>query len=174
MSDTPEKSERSRSRSSQRSSPVTTYLMIMFLVAFLLLLYAYLLQQRSNQAAIDNLQQTSSSAVQSIQQLLEENEQLKTDLAEAQSDRDQAVSAAQAELEQQTLATTALSRLNHLRGLVNKGRASDARAFLAQLGETGVEETVTALTTLSDALSEEERAVYDPLSAWEQLVELVR
>lgn len=80
-----ERSERAKSR----RSTVGGYLVILFAVAFLLLLMAYFQQKRlSDQAATDALKQ-SSSAVQTIQDLIddsaklrEENEALKEQLEE--------------------------------------------------------------------------------------------
>ena len=64
-----------RSRQSRRS-PVMGYLAILFAVAFLLLLWAYFQQQRSNTEATDALKQ-SASAVQSIQNLIDDNDALR-------------------------------------------------------------------------------------------------
>lgn len=55
---------------------VMGYLAILFVVAFLLLGFAYLQQQRINQETTDALKQ-SSSAFQSIQDLMAENETLR-------------------------------------------------------------------------------------------------
>ena len=46
---------------------VMGYLAILFAAAFVLLLMSFLMQQRANQAALDDLQQTSDSTVQSLE-----------------------------------------------------------------------------------------------------------
>ena len=51
------------------------YLVILFAAAFLLLLLSYFMQQRANQDAMDDLQQTSDSAVQSLENLLQEKDE---------------------------------------------------------------------------------------------------
>ena len=63
-------------RRAGRASPVTGYLAILFAAAFLLLLWAYFQQQRSNAEATDALKQ-SVSAVQSIQDLIADNDALR-------------------------------------------------------------------------------------------------
>jgi Skp family chaperone for outer membrane proteins len=126
---------------------VMTYLVILIAAAFLLLLLSYFMQQRANQEAIADLQQTSNSAVQSLDNLIAErdglkrqNEELQTRLDELQSELNDAVRAAQENQEQQSAATEAnlaLMRLNQLRALYNQGRYREARALLEEWGEAG-------------------------------------
>lgn len=74
---------------SPRRSPVLGYLLILFAAAFLLLLLAYFQQQRANQAnseTIDALKQ-SASAVQSIQNLIDENAQLREQVEELEKEK---------------------------------------------------------------------------------------
>ena len=59
-----------------KKSPVTLYLTILFGAAFLLLLLSFFMQQRTNEAAMDQLQQTSNSAVESLENLLSERDEL--------------------------------------------------------------------------------------------------
>lgn len=68
-----------RARSNQRRS-VTSYLIILFGAAIILMLFAYLMQQRStNEQALSGIQQ-SISAMQSAQELYEENGILKEEV----------------------------------------------------------------------------------------------
>lgn len=60
----------------RRRASVLLYLVVLFAVAFLLLLLAYFQQQRQSNATTDALKQ-SISAVQSIENLITENEQLR-------------------------------------------------------------------------------------------------
>lgn len=69
---------------SRRRSPVTGYLAILFAAAFLLLLLAYFQQQRANSETTDALKQ-SASAVESIQNLIDENAQLREKVEELES-----------------------------------------------------------------------------------------
>ncbi len=62
---------------SRRQSPIMGYLLILFAAAFLLLLLAYFQQQRANSETTDALKQ-SASAVQSIQNLIDDNAELRS------------------------------------------------------------------------------------------------
>lgn len=83
---------------SNRQSPILGYLVILFAAAFLLLLLAYFQQQRandSNSEAIDALKQ-SVSATDSIQILMNDNEELRKQVTQLQEQLD-AAEASQAE-----------------------------------------------------------------------------
>lgn len=68
-----------RARPNHKRS-VINYLLILFSAALILLLFAYLMQQRSsNEQALDGIQQ-SISAMQSAQDVYEENEVLKEEI----------------------------------------------------------------------------------------------
>ena len=60
-----------------KKNSVLFYLMILFAAAFLLLLLSYFMQQRVNQEALDDLEQTSNSAVESLENLIAERDALK-------------------------------------------------------------------------------------------------
>ena len=161
MSTDSDKQERSRlqheaehERPHKRSS-VLLYLVILFAAAFLLLLMSYFMQQRANQEAMDKLEQTSDSATQSLENILQENE-------ESASDDE----AALVQLE-------ALCYLNQIRALYNDGRYSDARdaaaaAEAALAGEGGME---GVLGTVADGLTGQQRQDYNPLEAYQSLME---
>ncbi len=67
-----------RSKAGSRRS-VLVYMTILFLAAFIMLLLAYFMQQRSNEEAIDGLKD-SVSAIQNAQEVYEENSKLKEQL----------------------------------------------------------------------------------------------
>lgn len=80
----PEGNEAPEEEKSNSSAPlggrsVFAYLAVLFGVAFLLLLFAYLMQQRDSQEITANLSQLRESmdSIQSIDQLTEENRQLR-------------------------------------------------------------------------------------------------
>ena len=163
----------------RRRGSVLIYLVILF-AAFLLLLMSFLMQRRANQEAIDNLQQTSESAVQSLENLLQENEALKeqngalqTQLDELQGQLDGAAQAGQEELDALQAQVDALTYLNQIRALYNDHRNADARdvaaAAEAALADRGGMEGV--LGEISAALTQEERENYDPLEAYRSLSE---
>ena len=172
--------EAEHERPSKHSPSVILYLMILFAAAFLLLLMSFLMQNRSNREAMDHLEETSNSAMESLENRLKENEELKAQVAELEEEN-QALSAqlqegdaqAQAEQESLTAVLQALSDLNTLRGLYNQGRYSDARDFLAGL-ETGPDGTYVTETWLekyrTDYADPAQLEVYDPLEAWRDLV----
>lgn len=76
MSDTP----KNNAPGSKKGAPVFTYLAIMFAAAFLMLLLAYFIQQRNNEAAMSGLKDSISS-FESIDELMEENQELREALA---------------------------------------------------------------------------------------------
>lgn len=78
-SEAPEASEGEPSSSPPRRRSVFAYLAILFGTAFLLLLFAYLMQQRDSQEIMGNLSQLRESmgSIQSIDQLVEENRTLR-------------------------------------------------------------------------------------------------
>lgn len=156
---------------------VLVYLVILFAAAFLLLLMSFLMQQRSNQAAIDNLQQTSDSTAQSLENMLQENASLKEENAslkeEISSLQDQ-LEAAQSAVDDgaSELQLDALNYLNQIRALYNAGRYADARdviaaAEAAMAGQGGME---AVLGEISDGLTQQQREDYDPLEAYRSLV----
>lgn len=108
MSDTPEVpnqqpkrlQEKGGSRVSQqrnRQRSVVFYVSILFCAAFLLLLLSFLMERRETAENLNNLNQSmtglkdSVSAMQSVQQLYEENDALKEQLQELQEELDAAL-----------------------------------------------------------------------------------
>ncbi len=73
---------------SRRSPSVLGYLLILFAVAFLLLLMAYFQQQRANAETSDALKQ-SVSAVDAIQTMMEDNEALREQVEELRAQADE-------------------------------------------------------------------------------------
>lgn len=164
----------------RRKMSVLGYLAILFAVAFLLLLIAYFQQRRSNLEATDALKE-SVSAVDTIQAMLEENKRLSKEKEELMARTEQAaqeleeakqalaqageaLTQAQADAQSQV---DALTQLNQLRALYNQGRYDEGRAMLAD------REAMTLwrsrLSQISDSLSPDERAIYDPLEAFDLL-----
>ena len=140
-------------------------LTILFAAAFVLLLMSFLMQQRANQAALDDLQQTSDSTVQSLENMLQENESLKEQNAELQAQVDaleEQVNSAQTdtgETDALQRQLDALTYLNQIRALYNEGRYADARdvaaaAESALAGNGGME---GVLGEVSAALTDQER-----------------
>ena len=167
-------------RPSKRNSSVVLYLMILFAAAFLLLLMSFLMQNRSNREAMSHLEETSNSAMESLENRLRENEELKAQVAQLEEENDkltqqvqQADDQARQEQEELTAVLQALGDLNTLRGLYNQGRYSDARDFLAGL-DTEADGSYVTETWLeryrTDYADPEDLEIYDPLEAWRDLV----
>lgn len=163
-----------------KRNPVLFYLMILFAVAFLLLLMSFMMQRRANQEAMDNLQQTSNSAVESLENKLKENDELKAQVNQLEEENqqltsqlEQATTQNQGKEEELERILQALSDLNTLRGLYNQGRYSDARDFLAKQ-ELNTDNTYVIEDTLTlyneQYATPEELEIYNPLEAWQQLV----
>lgn len=92
----------------RKKNPVLFYLVILFAAAFLLLLMSYFSQQRSNQAALNDLEATSSSAIETLDQILQERDSLK----EQVSDLEQQLEEAQTQLEGLETLTENLTVMN--------------------------------------------------------------
>ena len=177
MSTDSDKQERSRlqheaehERPHKRSS-VLLYLVILFAAAFLLLLMSYFMQQRANQEAMDKLEQTSDSATQSLENILLENEALSQQVAQLQEALEDAESASDGEAALVQL--EALCYLNQIRALYNDGRYSDARdaAAAAEAALAGAGGMEGVLGTVADGLTGQQRQDYNPLEAYQSLME---
>ena len=78
-------------RQADRSKPrggrsVLFYLFVLFAAALVLLLLAYFMQQRANEAARSDLEQSSHTAEQSVEQLSEENDALREQIANLENE----------------------------------------------------------------------------------------
>ena len=128
-----------------KRNPVLFYLMILFAAAFLLLLMSFLMQRRANQEAIDNLQETSNSATQSLQNTIQQNEELTKqveDLEEAFSENQQTIRDQENQLEnleQQvedlTKGSQAMDWFWQINEAYARGRYSQARSLIQEMGE---------------------------------------
>lgn len=88
----------------RKKGAVVTYLAVLFAAAFLLLLLAYLMQQRTNEAAIGSLTQSITS-IQSLDDLIEENGALREE-NEALITENEALTADKQALDRQLQETT--------------------------------------------------------------------
>lgn len=174
MSDTP-KQPRPPSQNSERESKarVLRYLVILFAAAFLLLLLAFLMQQRTNRETISDLAESMSS----VQNVVEKNADLTQRVAELEEETqslqaalEKAAAASEESRQALDLAArrlNALQTLNQLRALYNQGKYQAARELLEQ--NPALEQTLEEYS--SNALSQEARAIYDPLEAYRKLAD---
>ena len=144
------KADRARSRS-KRS--VLTYMIILFLVAFVLLLLAYMMQQRSSVDAIDGLKD-SVSAIQNAQEVYEENSQLRDQIDQLEAQIDQLEDALQGVQDD----LTALERDNALLQGENESLANSSELTVQaldwfwQINEAYVRGRFTTARTLIESL----------------------
>lgn len=73
------RASRRASQQRRRRNSVFQYIAILFMAAFVLLLYTFMMERRQSQQQIDDLKQ-SASTVQTLQGLMDENNQLKDDV----------------------------------------------------------------------------------------------
>lgn len=166
-------------RQADRAKPngprsVLVYLVIMFAAAIILLLFAYLMQQRTNEQTIDGLKQ-SISTMQSAQEIYEENAALKEQLeqlneqAEAnQNELDRLRLQAQS-LQQQAESLERTAQAMDWFWQINeayvRGRTSLARQLITQMGDELPQYLPMESVTNNDRFSPYDRyqEIYDAL-----------
>ncbi|MGN1004440.1 MAG: hypothetical protein ACI4O5_06325 [Oscillospiraceae bacterium] len=157
---------------SQRS--VLVYLVILFAAAFILLLMSFFMQKRSNEETIDGLKQ-SVSAIQSAQEVYEENASLKEQLEELEDQ----IQAQQNEIEglkrEKTLlqkekedlerSTQALDWFWQINEAYVRGRHALARQLIEQMGTELPQYLPTESITNNERFSPYDRyqEIYDAL-----------
>ena len=158
-----------------KSNPVDFYLMILFAAAFVLLLMSLMMQRRANQEAIDNLQQTSNSATESLQNTIAQNEALKEQVAalEAAQSVDQSTIASQEDqindlqdqVDELTQASTALDWFWQINEAYVRGRYSLARSLIEEMGQELPESLPRESATDNDRFSPYDRyqEIYEAL-----------
>ena len=176
MSESPKEESKKSSSTGDHESRVRVfrYLSILFAAAFLLLLLAFLMQNRTNQEAISDL----TESVTTVHNVVEENTALRERNAELEKKLEQltvALEEARASDKESRAAFSltkqrlnALHTLNNIRALYNEGKYKDARNLIDRnkpLLEQHLEEYS------QNVLSDEGRAIYDPLEAYRALVD---
>lgn len=159
-----------------RRGSVLFYLVILFAAAFLLLLMSYFAQQRANEAAIDDLEQTSSSAVQTLDQILSERDQLKEQAEELEARnqeqtaelerRAQEAGALTRELEAQARALEAMQWFWQIDDYYARGYYTQARQLIEEFEGLGLADSLPGEnTTTTDRFSPAQRygEIFDAL-----------
>ena len=174
MSETPKEETRNTPSFSGHESKVRVfrYMTILFAAAFLLLLLAFLMQNRTNQEAISDL----TESVSSVHNVVEENEKLRQELDALTEIYLKEVSAHQEsvyssifmreELDLAKQRLNALHTLNNIRALYNDGKYQEARNLIGQ-NEPLLEKHLEEYS--QNYLSKEGREIYDPLEAYRSL-----
>lgn len=158
---------------SPRRSPIMGYLVILFAAAFLLLLLAYFQQQRTNSETTDALKQ-SASAVQSIQNLIDENALLREKVEELEGkvveleqqsenyqDLFRSADSEAAQLSKEVAACRMLFRIDRL---YRAQRFRDAAELIEQLEALGTPDGLLPSEPLTDEASE-----ITPFGRYEQI-----
>ena len=173
----PDKQERGRlqheaehAKPSKRN-PVLFYLMILFAAAFLLLLMSFLMQRRANQEAIHNLEATSNSAAQSLENTLKQNEELTKqveDLEQAVAENQNTIRDQDKQLREQedqvgelTKATQAMDRFWQIDEAYVRGRYALARSLIEDMGEE------LALALPRDSITDNDR--FSPYDRYQEI-----
>lgn len=193
--------EKSSSPAPLGGRSVFAYLAVLFGAAFLLLLFAYLMQQRDSAEIMGNLSQLRESmgSIQSIDELTEENRALREekDSLQAKSDEmEKQIEQLEAELageqnevnrwrdiNSESQATIdACCKVAKLKQLYEEGKIEEARAFLDTIPESetvaGMDEVeylvgnyVAKFISIEDPDFRESLLPYDPLEEWRALKE---
>ena len=120
----------------RRSPNLLNYLIVLFSMAFLLMLMSYFMQQRQNdQQVIEGLQE-SSSAMQTVHSLIAQNETLRNQLAE-QAEQNRALTEQAGEKDRTILALDWLWRIE--REFFQR-RYSSTRELIRAFEETGLKQ----------------------------------
>lgn len=168
-----------------KSRSVMLYMGILIAAAFLLLLVAYFMQQRTASTVQDL--QNGLNSFQTIDQLVDDNQALRDEVERLKDERDtleQNLAATQAQLDeanQQLFVNSsiqrhdaqkldALNKLNQIRALYNDGRYKEAKAVLKDC-DPGIETTLQEIT--QDDLTSAELDIYDPLASYQRFVRLL-
>ena len=166
-------------RQADRAKPgskrsVMVYLVILFAAAFILLLMSFFMQKRSSEETIDGLKQ-SVSAIQSAQEVYEENASLKEQLEQledqAQTQQteinglEQEKAQLQKEQEDLVRSTQALDWFWQINEAYVRGRYSLARQLIEQMGTELPQYLPTESITNNERFSPYDRyqEIYDAL-----------
>ena len=158
----------------RRQQSALQYITILFAAAFVLLLFTFMMERRQNQVLmqenqeqIEDLQQ-SVSAVQSLQNLYEENEKLKVNIAELETEiaklqasndtvSNRLVTTEQA-LDTAKKSLNAMDWFWQIDEAYAKGRYSLCRSLIQSLDEAGLTETLPRVSiTENDRFSPYDR-----------------
>ena len=169
----PEERQRARRASQQRRrrNSVFQYIAVMFMAAFALLLITFLMERRQSQQQIDDLKQ-SVSAYQTLQGLMSNNDQLKTQVSELETQL--------RELQGQ-LAAAKEERERFQAQIQNEQKATAAMHWFWQINDASVRgktklcrELITALeeAQLQDFLPKENITGTDRFSPYDRYMEI--
>jgi uroporphyrin-3 C-methyltransferase len=156
-------SEEKQKKPQPSNKPVVTYIMILFIAAFLLMALSFLIHQRSNTEALGQLQ-NSVTAMQEVQATQEANIALQQQLTDLQEELDKTVAAYDGQLtalvsdvEQRQLALDAMTNLYLLQQSYSAGEYEACMELIRFMEENAQVEALliagAAEGTASDGIS---------------------
>lgn len=147
---------RRKGQQRRRRSSVFQYIAILFMAAFALLLITFLMERRQSQQQIDDLRQ-SVSAYQTLQGLIDENNQLKEDAGKLDDqirDLESQLSIAQsqnteldAQLKEREKTVEAMHWFWQLNEASVRGRTTQCRELITSMEEAGLQEYLPKVNT---------------------------
>ena len=162
-----------------KRNPLLWYLVILFAVAFLLLLLSYFMQMRNNAETINGLKDTSISAVQTLDNLIASRDKLLAQVDELEDQHKQleeenaaleeALSQATAQGETLERQVQALDYLRRIQSFYTSGSYRSARMVIEAFQAAGLEDALpTEGAYQNDSGSvpspaDEYKAIYDAL-----------
>lgn len=149
---------------SQKTSPhIISYMVILFLTAFLLLIVSYFMQQRqSDREVISGLQNSGTSATQTIHNVLERNQQLLDD----NKDLQEQLEAEQERGEAQERQLLAMDWLWRIQREYYRGHYSSARGLIRAFEAAGLAGSLPAQPLVDEEYrtpKEQYQSIYDAL-----------
>lgn len=145
------RASRRASQQRRRRNSVFQYIAILFMAAFVLLLYTFMMERRQSKQQIDELQQ-SVSTVQSLQNLYDENARLKEEVNSLQlqinglenqvADTEEGQAQLQAQLQSMEQTVTAMSWFWQLNDAYVRGRTAQCRTLITSMEEAGLQEAL--------------------------------
>lgn len=136
---------RSRSQARRSQNSVFQYITILFAAAFVLLLMTYMMQQRLNKAQIDDLEQISHSTLQSLENIISERDQLRSDKEELSDELDDALQTAKNSTElakEQAKALEAMDWFWRIQRQFSRGYTRDAKELAQEFEARGLAEAL--------------------------------
>lgn len=156
----------------RKDKPVITYIMILFIAAFLLMALSFLMHQRSNTEALGQLQ-NSMTAMQEIQATQEKNMELQEQLSKTQDELDKTIAAYDGQLaalvgdlDQKQLQLDAMMNLYLLQQSYSAGEYESCGEIIQFMEANG---QVSALDTESTAEGTTPDGVASPYDRFYQL-----
>lgn len=141
------RASRKASQQRRRRNSVFQYIAVLFMAAFVLLLYTFMMERRQSQQQINDLKQ-SASTVQTLQGLIDENNQLKEDINQLKDQIEELnrqldtvqteKTKVETQVQEEKNITQAMSWFWQINDASVRGRLNQCRALIASIEEAGL------------------------------------